>query len=463
MTPRDVTNPASPNLLEDVFDYDGVPKILFDGPIVEVIDGKQVTFDPAERKTRDLVITDTTFRDGQQARRPYTAAQIVELYRMLSRLGGPAGVIRQSEFFLYSRKDREAVDRCLALGLAYPEITGWIRADKGDFKLVKNIGLKETGMLTSSSDYHIYHKMKTDRRAALEKYLAVVEAAIEAGVRPRCHLEDVTRADLDGFVLPFVQHLARIAEQAPEPLRPKVRLCDTMGFGVSYPGAALPRSVPKLVYKIVHEGGIPSERLEWHGHNDFHKAHVNGATCWLYGCDAVNTTLVGYGERTGNPPLEGAVFEYIGLRGNPCGIDTTVLTEIAAYLQDACGMQIPPNQPFLGRNFNTTRAGIHADGLSSDERIYNIFNTEKLLNRSPGIIINDKSGIDGVALWVNHYLGLRGPDRIGKIKLARIGRWIVDQYEKHGRITSISDEEMLDLIREHLPEQLEAARARRTV
>lgn len=462
MTPREVANPESPNLLEDVFHYDSVPKIVFDGPIVEVIDGRRVTFDPAELRTRDLVITDTTFRDGQQARRPYTAEQIVALYRMLARLGGPHGVIRQSEFFLYSQKDREAVDRCLALGLPYPEVTGWIRANRGDFNLVKRIGLKETGMLTSSSDYHIYHKMKTDRRKALDQYLGVVEAALEAGVRPRCHLEDVTRADIEGFVLPFVQRLARIAEQAPEPLRPKVRLCDTMGFGISFPGAALPRSVPKLVHKIVHEGGIPPERLEWHGHNDFHKAHVNGATCWLYGCNAVNTTLVGYGERTGNPPLEGAVFEYIGLKGDPCGIDTRVLTEIAAYLQNACGMQIPTNQPFLGRNFNTTRAGIHADGLSSDERIYNIFNTEKLLSRPPGIIINDKSGIDGVALWVNNFLGLRGPDRIGKIKLAKIGRWVVDQYEKHGRITSISDEEMEELIREHLPEPYAAARARGT-
>jgi len=453
MKTYEVKNPESPNLLEDVFDYDAVPKIVFDEPIVEVIDGKQVTFDPGELKTRELVITDTTFRDGQQARRPYTVEQTVELYRLLSRLGGPRGIIRQSEFFLYSNKDREAVERCRDLGLAYPEITGWIRANKGDFRLVKKIGLKETGMLTSSSDYHIYYKMKTDRKTALEKYVVVVEAAIEAEIRPRCHLEDVTRADLEGFVLPFVQKLARIAEQVPEALKPKVRLCDTMGFGTSYPGAALPRSVPKLVYKIVHEGGIPPERLEWHGHNDFHKAHVNGSTSWLYGCDAVNTTLVGYGERTGNPPLEAAVFEYIGLRGDPCGIDTTALTEIADYLRNECSMNIPPNQPFLGRNCNTTRAGIHADGLSSDERIYNIFNTEKLLNRPPGIIINDKSGIDGVALWVNNYLGLRGPEKIGKIKMVKIGRWIVDQYEKHGRITSISDEEMVELIREHLPEQ----------
>ena len=460
MKKYEIQNVSTPNLLEDIFDYDQVPKITFDGPIIEVIDGEEVRYDPSEVRDRDIVITDTTFRDGQQARPPYTVDQVVALYRLMSRLGGPNGVIRQSEFFLYSPKDREAVDKCRELGLEYPEITGWIRASKGDFRLVREMGLKETGMLTSSSDYHIYNKMKTDRAGAFNKYVEVVEAALEAEVRPRCHLEDLTRADIEGFVLPFVQKLAEMADQVPEHLKPKVRLCDTMGFGISYPGARLPRSIPKLIYKLIHEGGIPSERLEWHGHNDFHKAHINGATTWMYGCDAVNATLVGFGERTGNPPLEGAIIEYIGLKGDFCGIDTMALTEIAEYLEREAHMDIPPHQPLLGRNFNMTRAGIHADGLSRDERIYNIFNTGKLLGRPPQVAITDKSGVDGVALWVNNFLRLKGEEKISKFKMAKIGRWVVDQYEKHDRITAISDQEMIEQIKLHLAQQYEDARAK---
>lgn len=463
MKKHELQNPAEPNLLEDVFDYDSVPKIVFDGPIVEIIDGEEVRFDPSGVKKRDIVITDTTFRDGQQARPPYTVEQCVEIFKMLSRLGGPKGVIRQSEFFLYSPKDRETVEKCMELGLPFPEVTGWIRAVKGDFKLVAKIGLKETGMLTSSSDYHIYHKQKMDRKKAFDTYIEVVEAAIEAEVRPRCHLEDVTRADFYGFVLPFTQKLAEISDTVPDHLKPKVRLCDTMGFGVSYPGAALPRSIPKLIHKMITEGGIPSDRLEWHGHNDFHKAHINGVSTWLYGCDAVNTTLVGVGERTGNPPLEGAIFEYIGLKGDFCGIDTTAITELAEFLRKDTGMDIPTNQPFLGREFNSTKAGIHADGLSSDERIYNIFNTAKLLNRPPKVAINDKSGVDGIALWVNNFLGLTGDDKLGKIKMAKIGRWVVDQYDKHGRITTISDEELEEQVKLLMPDHYEAARARGAV
>ena len=75
-------------------------------------------------------------------------------------LGGPNGKIRQSEFFLYSKKDRDAVYKCLERGYQFPEVTSWIRASKKDFQLVKDIGLKETGILVSCSDYHIFYKMK---------------------------------------------------------------------------------------------------------------------------------------------------------------------------------------------------------------------------------------------------------------------------------------------------------------
>jgi isopropylmalate/homocitrate/citramalate synthase len=448
----DLVRVNKPNLLEDVFSYDQIPRITFDGIIYEEIDGRMVQFDPADLQSRDIHITETTFRDGQQARPPYSVDQIVQLYDMLSKLSGPKGVIRQSEFFLYNTKDREAVEKCRELGHRYPEITGWIRAEKGDFRLVEQMELKETGMLTSCSDYHIYHKLRKTREEALNKYLAVVEEALSVGVRPRCHFEDVTRADINGFVLPFVQQLMRLSEQVPEELKVKVRLCDTMGFGISFPGAALPRSIPKLVHKIINDGGVSPDRLEWHGHNDFHKVHINGTTAWLYGCNAVNTTLLGFGERTGNQPLEGAVIEYIGIKGDSHGIDTRMITQIANYYRNVVKATIPEHFPFVGANFNKTCAGIHAEGLSKDERIYNIFDTGKLLGLPPTVAITDKSGVDGIALWVNEYLGLKSERRLSKAKIGRVARWVRDQYEVNGRITAISDEEMIAVCKQYLPD-----------
>ena len=441
-----------PNLLENTYPYSLPPLIHFEGPVIENIDGKPVEFDFSAVKDRDIQISDTTFRDGQQARPPYTIDQMVHIYDLLSRLSGPNGVIRQTEFFLYTKNDRETLDKCRSLGHRYPECTGWIRALKGDFRLVKEAGLKETGMLTSCSDYHIFHKLKFRSRAeCMDAYCEVVDAAFEAGVRPRCHLEDLTRADIEGFVLPFVDRLMEMSSQVPEELTAKIRLCDTMGFGISYPGVELPRSIPKLIYKLNKECGVPSNRLEWHGHNDFHKVHTNGGTAWLYGCDVVNTTLFGFGERTGNPPLESAIIEYIALKGDLCGIDTMVITELANYMR-SIGLPIPDNYPFVGRAFNTTRAGIHADGLRRDEQIYNIFDTEKLLARPPRVAITDKSGTDGVVHWVNEFFGLKGDERINKIKIHKLARWVIDQYDEHGRLTAISDQELEVKVKELMPD-----------
>jgi isopropylmalate/homocitrate/citramalate synthase len=428
-----------PNLLRDIFPYDEVPKITFDGQIEEL--------DPAP----EFFITDTTFRDGQQARPPYTVEQIVTLYSMLHRLGGPKGVIRQAEFFLYSDVDKESVRRCLALGYRWPEVTGWIRAVASDFKLVREMGLKETGILTSCSDYHIFLKLKRTRRQAMEEYLGVVKAALDAGVRIRCHLEDLTRADFWGFVVPFCQELMRLSEESRLPI--KIRLCDTMGFGVPYPAASLPRSVPKLVKSLRRECGVPPEQLEWHGHNDFHKVLINASTAWLYGCMFANGTLLGYGERTGNPPVEGLVMEYIGLTGDPNGMEPTVISEIAAYYEREIGYRIPGNYPFVGRDFNVTRAGIHADGLLKNEEIYNSFDTTKVLGRPPRVLVDKTSGTAGVAWWINAYYALPAEKRVDKKSAAvkKITEWI-DQAYATGRTTSISDEEMAAQVREHLPE-----------
>ncbi|NOY58685.1 MAG: 2-isopropylmalate synthase [Calditrichaeota bacterium] len=441
-----------PNLLKDIFPYSLPPLIKFEAPIKEMIDGKEIVFDPTEVLSRDIHITDTTFRDGQQARPPYQKEQMVKIYEMLSRLGGPNGVIRQTEFFLYTQNDRDTLDACRNLGLRYPEITGWIRASIADFRFVKEMQLKETGMLTSCSDYHIFHKQKQTRQQAMDQYIEVVEAALENGIRPRCHLEDVTRADMDGFVIPFVQRLERLTENQPDHLKVKIRLCDTMGFGLSYPNVALPRSIPKLIYRMKEDCGVSSDRLEWHGHNDFHKVHINGSTAWLYGINALNATLFGFGERTGNPPMESAVIEYVSLKGDLNGVDLSVITELAQYYEKEIGANVPSNYPFVGKDFNTTRAGIHAGGLRRDEEIYNIFDTTALLNRPPKVAITDKSGTDGVAMWVNNFLGLTEKDQLTVMKVAKVQRWVMDQYEKEGRLTSISDKEMEEQVAKFFPD-----------
>ena len=437
---QDVPNP---NLYPDLYSYDEVPRVSFNH--------RRVPLGMPE----EIWITDTTFRDGQQSIEPYSVEQIVELYKLMHRLGGPYGIIRQTEFFVYSEKDREAIAKCMDLGYTFPEITTWIRATKEDFRLVKDLNIRETGILVSCSDYHIFNKLGLTRKQAMDKYLATVAMAFEAGVVPRCHLEDVTRADFYGFVVPFVNELMKMSRDAGVPV--KIRACDTLGYGIPFTEAALPRSVPGIIYGLQHYSDVPSEMLEWHGHNDFYKAVTNATTAWLYGACAVNCTLLGIGERTGNVPLEAMVMEYASLRGSMDGMDPTVITEIAEYYKNEIGYRIPPMTPYVGSSFNVTRAGIHADGLMKDEQIYNIFNTAKLLNRKPSVMIGKSSGLAGIAYWINENYGLTQSQCVTKHDPLVVAlKDKIDEEYAGGRQTSLSVHELEEMI-----EQLSGGALRR--
>lgn len=426
-----------PNLFREFFEYTEIPKVSFNH--------RESPYGMPE----DIWITDTTFRDGQQSREPYTTRQIVDIYKMLAKLSGPKGVIRQTEFFAYSERDRAAIAKCMDLGYEFPEVTTWIRAKKEDFKLVKELGIKETGILVSCSDYHIFNKLGMTRQQAMDHYLSVIYDAFEAGVMPRCHLEDITRADFYGFVVPFVNAIQKLAKEAG--MNAKIRACDTLGYGVPYVGVALPRSVPGIIYGLQHFADTPSEMLEWHGHNDFYKAVSNAATAWLYGCSAVNCTLFGIGERTGNVPLEAMVFEYAQLRGTLDGMDTTMITNIARYYEKKLGYKVPEQTPFVGENFNLTKAGIHADGLLKDEEIYNIFDTKKFLKRAPSVAINQNSGAAGIARWINDNYGLTGDRAVNKKSeiVNYIKNWVDKEYES-GRVSSMGNDELKHKVEEYL-------------
>ncbi|GHU90149.1 HMGL-related enzyme [Clostridia bacterium] len=435
------TERDNPNLFRNMYPYNEIPRLIFNQRVV-----------PMNLPER-IYITDTTFRDGQQSRSPYSVEEVCDLFDLLHKLDNGSGVIRQSEFFLYSDANKEAVRRCQDKGYEFPEVTAWIRAKIEDFQLVKAMGVKETGILVSCSDYHIFKKLKWTRAKAVENYLRVVEAALEAGIRPRCHFEDITRADFFGFVLPFAAKLMELSKQSGIPI--KIRACDTLGLGTYIPGVVLPRSVQQIMYGLISYSGVPSEMIEWHGHNDFYNAVPNAVTAWLYGASSINTSLLGIGERTGNTPLEAMVIEYCQIKGNTGGMNLKVITEIADYFENNLNYEIPPRTPFVGRAFNATRAGIHADGLNKDEEIYNIFNTTDILGRPPVVVIDSNSGLAGIVAWINSYFSLEGDMRVEKsdARIAKIKEWVDSEYAS-GRNTAIGDAELEQQVHLHMRELL---------
>ncbi|EOD00739.1 hypothetical protein [Caldisalinibacter kiritimatiensis] len=434
-----VVDTIKPNLFKDTFPYSEIPKVSFNN-VHQPMDLPE-----------SIWVTDTTFRDGQQSLSSFTVEQTVTLYDYLNKLDNNSGVIKQTEFFLYTEKDRLAVQACMDREYKYPEITSWIRAKKEDLKLVKDMGIKETGMLMSCSDYHIFKKLKMNRKEALNNYLQIAEEALASGIKPRCHLEDITRADFFGFVIPLVSNLMELSRKYKTEV--KIRACDTLGLGVPYVGVELPRSIPAIIHGLKYYCGVPSESLEWHGHNDFYLVVTNSTTAWLYGASSVNATLFGIGERTGNCPLEAMLIQYAQLSGTMKNMNLNIITEIAEYFQQEMNYKIHPRTPFVGSEFNVTKAGIHADGLLKDEEIYNAFDTEKILNKPVVVAVNQYSGLAGIAAWINSYFRIKGVDKIQKNdpRVFQIKKWIDDQYD-NGRTSSIRNKELKKIVEIYFPE-----------
>lgn len=423
---------TQPNLYKDVFPYDEIPKLKFNN-IQQPINIPE-----------EIWITDTTFRDGQQSMTNMTTDQMVKIYDYLHELDNGSGIIKQTEFFLYDKKDRDAVEACLEKGYEFPEVTSWIRAHKNDFELVKSMEIKETGILMSVSDYHIFNKLNKSRSEAMKMYLDIVYSALENGIVPRCHFEDVTRADFHGFVIPLAKNLMDMIEDAK--INIKLRICDTLGLGISHTGVELPRSVPAIIHGLQHYANVPSESIEWHGHNDYYASVTNATSSWLYGGSSVSTTMFGIGERVGNTPLEGMIMEYAQIKGTTKNMNLHIIKELEEFFENELGYDIPAKTPFVGSEFNLTKAGIHADGLLKDEEIYNSFDTRKILGKPPLVAINSYSGIASLAYWINSYFGLEDDQKLDKYDKRLIPfKQNIDTDYANGRTSNITTEEMVEM------------------
>ena len=396
----------------------------------------------------DVWTTETTHRDGQQGGLPLSTEQSLEIYELLCTFTGSSGAIRQAEFFIYRDSDRRALEGALERfrSGAPIEPTTWLRAKREDVERIKTLGVRETGMLASASDYHTFHKFTPGGRwQAAQSYLEAVEIALEQGIKPRLHLEDATRAPLE-FILPFVEAVMQKAEGYGEDLRPKFRVCDTMGLGLPYDDVALPRSIPRL-FNELRKLGLNPEDLEFHPHNDTWLVVPNCLAAIRSGCGVINGTCLGKGERTGNAPLEGVLLHLIGMGYfSEQAPDFTALNELAELYAEL-GKPLPPKYPLYGRDAHRTRAGVHADGLNKFWPMYAPFNVARLLGRKLEVSLTKDSGLAGLVFLIKQHLGRDiTKDDHGLLELHT---WVTRQFDE-GRVTGIEWEELEPLVKHYL-------------
>lgn len=428
---NNIVDPKAPDYFLDSFPREDFPRYVWTSRPEEMPD--------------DVWTTETTHRDGQQGGLPLSTEQSVRIYDILRRFTGASGAIRQAEFFVYRPADLAALQACLERyeSGAPIEPTTWIRATAKDVALIKDLGVRETGMLASASDYHTFHKFKpTGRARAAATYLDAVNMTLDAGIRPRLHLEDATRASMD-FMLPFIEAVRDIALAYPVHQRPKFRVCDTMGLGLPYDDVTLPRSIPRI-FQALRAAGLQPADLEFHPHNDTWLVVANCLAAVRAGCGAINGACLGKGERTGNTPLEAALLHLIGMgyftQVRP---DFTALNDLAE-LYASMGEAVPAKYPLYGRDAHRTRAGVHADGLNKFWWMYAPFDVPKLLGRPLEVSLTKDSGVAGLIFLIKQHMGIE----LTKDDPAVLAMhdWTEREFES-GRQTSIEWEELEPVVR----------------
>jgi isopropylmalate/homocitrate/citramalate synthase len=429
-----ITDPASPEYYLDSFPRDSFPAYVW-------------TERPATLPA-SVWTTETTHRDGQQGGLPLTAEQSLKIYDILCHFTGDSGAIRQAEFFAYRPSDRAALEGALERyhSGAPIEPTTWIRASVKDVELIRSLGVRETGMLASASDYHTFHKFKPGgRKQAAQTYLDAVQITLDAGIRPRLHLEDATRAPLE-FMQEFISAVQAMAAPYGEALRPKFRVCDTMGVGLPYDDVALPRSVPRI-FRALRTMSLTPADLEFHPHNDTWLVVANCLSALREGCGAINGTSLGKGERSGNAPLEAILMHMIGMgffsEKQPDFKALNALVDLYAGMGEA----VPAKYPLYGRDAHRTRAGIHADGLNKFWWMYASFNVPEMLGRPLEVSLTKDSGIAGLIFLIRQHMGLDLPK--DDPDLQKVFTWMMAEFD-NGRQTSIEWEEIEPIVKQYV-------------
>jgi len=384
---------------------------------------------------QEVFISDSTIRDGgQMPGIVMKKKHKLQIYQYLHDIG-----IEKLETFLYNERDREAARGMMDLGYECPEVTGWARANPNDIDYILNMdGIRETGILMSVSDSHIHDKMGLKSREEAEtKYLGALQYAVDHGLRTRSHIEDMTRADIEGFVFPLIQKILQIDPDCV------IRLCDTLGFGIPFPELDNPYGIPYIIRKL---RGIGARNIETHVHDDFGLGVACSLAGYWYGANWSSLTFLGIGERAGNAELEKVVLFFIQRVEGFQKYDLKSVTEFAEFMEREVGIRVPRNKAVVGKNIFAHESGIHTAGVIKNPFTYEPYPPELVGGRRT-LLIGDSSGLEVVRFKVEEALN----------ELMHVATIVVDKhdprvkaihndihnlYNKEQRVSCISDEEL---------------------
>ena len=390
----------------------------------------------------EVFISDSTIRDGSQMPGIVLSREHkLQIYEYLHEIG-----IEKLEAFAFNQRDIDAVELMFDIGYESPEITGWARASREDINKILEIdGLKETGILMSVSDTHIFSKMRlSGRKEAEEKYLDALQYAVDHGLRTRAHLEDMTRADNYGFVFPLVKNILEID---PECI---IRVCDTVGYVIPFMNIDEPYGIPKIVQYLKNDIGV--KNIETHIHDDYGFGSASSIAGFWHGANWTSVTFLGIGERAGNSEMEKILLFLVDRVEGFERYNLEPVTRFARFMEKELGLRVPRNKAVVGKNIFAHESGIHASGV-----LKNPFNYEPYLPELVGgkrfLLIGDSSGLEIIRYKVqetlNDLLDVEAIVEKDDPRLLKIQKEIQKLYDKEERVSCISDEELLAYVEKY--------------
>ncbi|SNQ60015.1 homocitrate synthase/isopropylmalate synthase family protein [Candidatus Methanoperedens nitratireducens] len=383
---------------------------------------------------QEVFISDSTIRDGSQMPGIVMKKKHkIQIFEYLNRIG-----IEKLETFVYNERDREAVREMLDRGYEFPEVTGWARANPRDIDFVLDMdGIKETGILMSVSDSHVIDKMGLkSREEAEKKYTEALQYAVDHGLRTRAHIEDMTRADNEGFVFPLVEKLLEIDPDCT------IRLCDTLGYGMPFPEVDEPYGIPYIVKRLREIG---TKNIETHVHDDYGMSVACSLAGYWYGANWSSLTFLGVGERAGNAELEKVALFLITRVEGFQKYDLRSITEFAEFMEKEIGIRVPRNKSVVGKNIFAHESGIHTAGVIKNPFTYEPYPPE-IVGGKRLLMIGDSSGLEVIRFKVEEalnelmHVGIKLDKNDPRIKAIQTD--IQKLYNEEKRVSAISDEEL---------------------
>ncbi|SEA72322.1 homocitrate synthase NifV [Desulfuromusa kysingii] len=311
----------------------------------------------AEQQTQEVIITDTTLRDGEQtAGVVFSQQERRQIACMLDEIG-----VQELECGIpaMGRAEQDSIRALVDLGLNARLMT-WNRALISDIQDSLHCGVTAVDISLSLSDIHIEHKLKKSRKWVKEQLRTALSFAKRHQLYVSVGGEDSSRADMD-----FIIELLQIAEQEGAD---RFRYCDTLGI-------LNPMTMFSQVQQLAESTNLD---LEVHTHNDLGMATANAVAGIMAGARFASTTVNGLGERAGNAALEEVVMALKHSCALDPGIDASRFTELSRYVGQASSRPVSPWKAVVGERVFSHESGLHTDGVLKNPENYEGFNPSEV-------------------------------------------------------------------------------------